>query len=120
MSAEARIKEMHIEMREATTRYMNILCKTEAGEPFDFTDYDVQTWVAFGANEIYVPNTIVENLLSYRIPPEVSLARRSGVAETRIFKAGDVFEVLRVVISVNSAGKPDLEPHEPTGAETEG
>ncbi len=105
------LEELAIEMREATTRYMNISCKNRAtGEPFDFDGYDVQTWLSFGLRKEYVPNTIVENLVSYKIPAEISLGAKSGIAETRIFKNGDVYEVLRVNVTVYKAGKPDIEP----------
>lgn len=40
------------------------------------------------------------------------LNARCGVAETRIFKNGDVFEVLRANITVYKAEKPDLIPNE--------
>lgn len=105
------LAELSIEMREATTRYMNITCRNPVtNEPFDFDGYTVQTWVAFGTRNQYVPNTIVENLVSYKIPAALSLGAKAGLAETRIFKSnGDVFEVLRVNISVHKAGKPDTE-----------
>ena len=55
-----------IEIREATTRYVNIPCKNrDTGEPFDFTGYDVQTWVAFGSIGQYVPTTVIDSLVSY-------------------------------------------------------
>lgn len=103
-----------IEIREATTRYVNIPCKNrDTGEPFDFTGYDVQTWVAFGSIGQYVPTTVIDSLVSYKIPAKLSRGARSGVAETRIFKDGDVFEVLQVSIIVYKAKKPDTECHEP-------
>ena len=105
------LAELSIEMREATTRYMNITCRNPVtGEPFDFDGYTVQTWAAFGSRGQYVQNTIVENLVIYKIPASLSLGAKAGYAETRIFKAnGDVFEVLRVNIAVHKSGKPDLE-----------
>ena len=105
------LEELNIEIREATTRYVEITCKNqETGEDFDFEGYTVQTWVGFGPKKQYVENTIVENIVSYCIPAALSLGARDGVAETRIFKDGDVFEVLRVNITVHKAGKPDTEP----------
>lgn len=105
------LAELSIEIREATTRYLNITCRNPVtGEPFDFEGYDVQTWLSFGLKKMYVPNTIVENLVSYRIPADMSLGAKSGIAETRIFKNGDVFEVLRVNVTVYKAGKPDIAP----------
>ena len=107
------IEEMELTIREATTRYMNITCRDKTtGEAFDFTDYVVQTYLAFGKNEQYVNTTVVENILSYKIPAEISLGTRNGVAETRIFKDGDVYEVLRVNINIVKAKKPDLTPAE--------
>lgn len=112
MSAEA-ITEQVLEIREATTRYINITCKSrETGEPFDFDGYTVQTYLAFGHKRQYVPTAIVENVVSYKIPAEISLDTRSGIAETRIFKDGDVFEVYRFNIIVRKAQKPDIEPNE--------
>ena len=108
---DAKIVETYINLREATTRYMNFTCTVDdTGAPFDFGGYIVQTWVEFGGVGQYIPTTIVENLLSYKIPAELSKGKKRGVAETRIFKDGDVFEVMRVNITVFSADKPDTEP----------
>lgn len=112
MSAES-ISEMNLEIREATTRYINITCKSkETGQDFDFTDFTVQTHLAFTKKSQYVNTVIAGNIVSYKIPAEVSLGAKSGVAETRIFKDGDVYEVLRINITVKKASKPDLAPVE--------
>ncbi len=109
----ANITEMSIEMREATTRYINITCKSaDTGNAFDFTGYTVQTYLSFGAHRQYVESIIINNMVSYKIPATISLGVKSGVAETRIFKNGDVFEVLRINVSVRKAEKPDTEPLE--------
>lgn len=108
------LAEYALELREATTRYMQIPCKDkETGQDFDLMGYDIQTWIAFGTNKRYVPTVVAGNLVSYKIPADMSLNTRRGVAETRIFKDGDVFEVLRVNITVYKAEKPDLEHHAP-------
>ena len=108
------MEELNIEIREATTRYVNITCKNKAtGANFDFTGYTVQTYLSFGSEERYVPTAIVGNLLSYKIPAEISRGSRSGIAETRIFKddvSGDVYEVLRINVSVEKAKKPNITP----------
>lgn len=110
MSIET-ITEYSLEMREATTRYINITCKSkETGEPFDFDGFTVQTFLDFGNRRQYVQSTVIENMVSYKIPAEASLGARSGIAETRIFKNGDVYEVLRINITVKKADKPDTEP----------
>ena len=107
------ITETSICIREATTRYINITCKSnETHQAFNFDGYTVQTYLAFGANKRYVNTAIVDNLISYKIPAEISLGVRSGIAETRIFKNGDVFEVLRINVTVQPAEKPDLVPNE--------
>ena len=107
------ISEMNITIREATTRYINITCKSkETGEPFDFTGFTVQTYLSFGEYQEYVNTTIVENLVSYKIPAEASLGAAYGVAETRIFKDGNVYEILRINVNVRKAEKPDTEPNQ--------
>ena len=107
------ISEMNLELREATTRYINITCKSkETGQDFDFTGYTVQTHLHFGAKKEYADTTIIENLVSYKIPASISLGSKSGIAETRIFKNGNVYEVLRINIKVYKADKPDLVPVE--------
>lgn len=112
MSVE-RISEADLCIREATTRYVNITCKDKAtGEAFDFDGFSVQTHLAFGTNKQYVPTAIVDNLVSYKIPAEISLGVWRGTAETRIFKDGDVYEVLRINIVVQKADKPDIAPLE--------
>ena len=114
------LDKLSIEIREATTRYMQITCKDKAtGQDFDLTGYDVQTWISFDSNQRYVPTVIVGSLASYEIPAEMSLGTRRGVAETRIFKDGDVFEVLSVNITVDKAERPDLEHHAPELGGTE-
>lgn len=112
MSVE-RISEADLCIREATTRYVNITCKDKAtGEAFDFDGYTVQTHLAFGTKKQYVPTAIVDNLVSYKIPAEISLGVWRGTAETRIFKDGDVFEVLRINVTVQTAEQPDIEPQQ--------
>lgn len=107
------IKEMALTLREATTRYINITCRDkETGEAFDFDGFTVQTHLAFGAEKQYVPTAIVDNLVSYKIPAAISLGVRSGTAETRIFKDGDVYEVLRINVTIQKADQPDLEPQQ--------
>ena len=118
MSTET-ISKMNLEIREATTRYINITCKSkETGEDFDFTDFVAQTYLDFKEKQEYVPTVIVGNIVSYKIPAEVSVGSKSGVAETRIFKNNhsfdvyDVYEVLRIDIKVLKANKPDIAPLE--------
>lgn len=107
------LTEFSVEIREATTRYIQITCKDRStGQAFDLTGYDVRTWISFGATKAYVPNAVVENIVNYKIPAAMSLGAKRGVAETRIFKNGDVFEVLRANITVYKADKPDLTPNE--------
>ena len=106
------VREMNMEIREGTTRYVNITCKSkETGLAFDFTGYTVQTHLAFGSHKQYVNTVIVDNLVSYKIPAEVSLGTFIGVAETRIFKDGNVFEVLRINVTVKKAEQPDIVPN---------
>lgn len=107
------LAEMNLDLREATTRYVNITCKSrETGENFDLTDYVVQTHLSFGQHQQYVNTAKIGSMVSYKIPAEISLGARKGVAETRIFKDGDVFEVLRINIEVYKADKPDIVPVE--------
>ena len=113
MLDEVKITEMNLVMREATTRYINITCNNkQTGEPFDFDGYTVQTHLSFGSKRQYVATTVIENLVSYKIPADISYGARNGIAETRIFKNDDVFEVLRINIAVFKADQPDLEPIE--------
>lgn len=87
------LTEFNVEIREATTRYIQITCKDrQTGQPFDLDGYDVRTWISFGANKAYVPNAIVSNVINYKIPASMSLNAKRGVAETRIFRNGDVLK----------------------------
>lgn len=98
-------------IREGTTRYVNITCRSrDTGQAFDFEGYEIQTHLSFGTDCRYVPTAIVDNLVSYKIPADISVGQRMGIAETRIFKDGDVFEVLRINISIAKAEKPDIVP----------
>lgn len=107
------ITEYSTTIREGTTRYVNITCRSkDTGQAFDFDGYDIQTHLSFGTARRYVQTVVVENLVSYKIPADISLKQRSGIAETRIFKNGDVFEVLRINITVAKADKPDIVPAE--------
>ena len=105
------ITEYNTLIREGTTRYVSITCKNEEGAPFDFEGFDVQTHLSFGANRRYVPTSIIDNIVSYKIPADISVSSNYGIAETRIFKNGDVYEVLRINVTVEKANKPDLVPH---------
>lgn len=107
------LTEKNIEIREATTRYINITCKSqETGDDFDFEGFSVQTHLTFGARKQYVNTTIAGNIVSYKIPAEISLGSSGGVAETRIFKNNDVYEVLRINVAVRKAQKPDTTPNQ--------
>lgn len=113
MSGDVKITELEIGLREATTRYIQIACKSrETGNEFDFDGYTVQTHLSFGTKKMYVPSVVVGNIVSYKIPAEISIGVYSGVAETRIFKNGDVFEVLRINVFVSKASKPDIVPND--------
>lgn len=113
MSGNEKITEMDIALREGTTRYIQITCKSkETGGDFEFDGYTVQTHLSFGSRKRYVMSAIIGNIVSYKIPADISLGVHAGVAETRIFKNGDVFEVLRINVSVVKADKPDIVPTE--------
>ncbi len=112
MSAES-MSEMSLVIREATTRNINITCKSkETGEDFNFNGYTAQTYLTFGAKNRYVTTDINGNIVSYKIPADISRGMTSGVAETRVFKDGDVYEVLHINITVIKAEKPDITPNE--------
>ena len=105
------ITEENMEIREATTRYVDIACKDKAtGNDFDFTGYTVQTFLKFGSQRQYIETIIIGSTVSYKIPASISKGAKSGIAETRIFKDGDVYEVLRINIKVAKAEKPDIVP----------
>lgn len=107
------VEEMNLVIREGTTRYINITCKSrETGLAFDFTGFTVQTHLSFGSHQEYVNTVIVDNLVSYKIPAEISVGAMLGVCETRIFKNGDVYEVLRINVTVKKAEKPDIVPND--------
>ena len=109
MSVE--ISEKNLAIREGTTRYITITCKSkETGQDFDFDGFTVQTYLSFGANKRYVDTTVIENIVNYKIPADISVGIRKGVAETRIFKDGDVYEILRINVSIYKAEKPDIVP----------
>lgn len=105
------LAEVELEIREGTTRYVNIACKSrETGENFDFTGYVVQTFLSFGPRKQYTNTAITGNLVGYEIPASISVGVKKGVCETRIFKDGDVFEVLHINVKVYDAEKPDTAP----------
>ena len=107
------VQDASMQIREGTTRYVNITCKSrETGEDFDFTGFTIQTYLSFGVHAEYVATAIVGNMVSYKIPAAISLGAQSGVAETRIFKDDDVYEVLRIRVGVKKAEKPDIIPTE--------
>ena len=102
------IKYVNIKMVEGTTRIVEVTCKDQSGDPFDLSGYDIRTWISF--NDSYLPTVVVGNVVSYEIPASLSVGKRSGTAETRIFKDGRVFEVIRAKFTVVDAKKPDLVP----------
>ncbi len=105
------MQERIIELVEGTTRYEQIACKDQDGNDFDFAGYDVRTWLSFGSG-IYVPTTVIGNVLSYEVPASASVGVKTAYAETRIFKNGKVFEVIRLKFNVVASKKPDLTPIE--------
>lgn len=100
-----------IDLVEGTTRYEELTCKDQDGNDFDFSGYEIRTWLSFGGG-MYVPTVVAGNIVSYEIPAAASVGTTSAQAETRIFKDGKVFEILRLRISVIKAKKPDLVPGE--------
>lgn len=109
------LAEHKIELREGTTRYVSIDCvNANTGGAFDFTGYSAQTWISFGDDERYLSTAVVDSTVSYVIPASMSIGKTQGVAETRIFKDNDVFEVIRMVINVRKASKPDTAYHSPS------
>ncbi len=109
------LAEHKIELREGTTRYVSIDCvNANTGADFDFTGYSAQTWISFGDAGKYIPVAVVDSTVSFKIPASDSIGKTQGVAETRIFKDNDVFEVVRIRIDVRKAGKPDTTHHNPT------
>lgn len=105
------LDEMTIEIREGTTRYINITCKDKkTGEPFDFDGFTIQTHLSFSHVKQYLATAIVGNIVSYEIPASASVGEQRGICETRIFKDDDVFEVYRININVIKAEKPDIVP----------
>lgn len=109
MLGDSNVTEFSISLREGTTRYISITCKNKStGDSFNFDGYTVRTHLSFGKNKCYVPTTIIGNIVNYKIPANISVGEISGVAETRIFKNDDVFEVLRINVSIAKATKPDV------------
>lgn len=111
----------NINFREGTTRYVKINCKNQAGEPFDFTDYTVQTYLKiYGehrqALECYIPTAKVGNLLQFTIPAAASVGRTRGITETRIFNNGsdEVESVIVGKINILGSPKPNIVPQEAT------
>lgn len=105
------LDENTIEIREGTTRYVNITCKDkDTGEDFDFEGYTVQTHLSFSQSEQYLPTVVAGNIVSFEIPAAASVGEQRGVCETRIFKDDDVFEVYRINLSIAKAKKPDIVP----------
>lgn len=111
MLDDPHITEYKMTIREGTTRYVSITCRSkDTGQAFDFDGYEIRTHLSFGVDRRYVQTVVEDNLVSYKIPADISLRQKFGVAETRIFKNGDVFEVLRINIAVAKADKPDIVP----------
>lgn len=102
---------MEIRFREGTTRYVQITCKDQDGSDFDFDGYEVQTYLYMG-KEMYLPTAKVGNMLSFKIPAEVSVGQLSGRSETRIFKGDDVASVIEIKYDIVPSPKPNTHPAE--------
>lgn len=110
--AEVEAKFEKIYYREGTTKYVNITCLDErTSDPFDFTGCTAWTWVRMGERELYVPTAIVGNVLSFKIPAELSVGCSSGFSVTRIQREGvDVFSVAEIRYKLIPSEKPDVAP----------
>lgn len=111
----------NINFREGTTRYVKINCKDQAGDPFDFTDYTVQTYLRLNgkckqALECYLPTAKIGSLLQFTIPAAASVGMDRGVTETRIFNNGsdEVESVIVGEIDIHRSPKPNIVPQEAT------
>ena len=103
--------EKNIKLVEGTTRFEEITCKDQDGNNFDFTDYEIRTWMSFNGGT-YVPTVIAGNLVSFEIPASASVGMKRARIETRIFKNGKVFEIIRFNVSIIPSEQPDLVPVE--------
>ena len=103
--------EKNIKLVEGTTRFEEITCKDQEGSAFDFNGYEVRTWMSF-AGGMYVPTVIAGNLVSFEIPAAASVGTKRARIETRIFKNGKVFEIIRFNVSIIPSEQPDLVPVE--------
>ena len=102
---------MEISYREGTTRYVQINCKDQEGQDFNFDGYEAQTYLRMG-KEMYLPTVKVGNVLSFKIPAEVSVGQLSGRSETRIFKGDDVASVIEIKYDIVPSPKPNTHPAE--------
>lgn len=103
--------EKSIELVEGTTRFEEITCKDQDGNDFNFDGYQIRTWMSFDGG-MYVPTAIVGNLVSFEIPASVSVGEKRANIETRIFKNGKVYEIIRFKVNIVPSKKPDLVPAE--------
>ena len=100
-----------IRFREGTTRYVQITCKDQDGADFDLDGYEAQTYLHMG-REMYLPTAKVGNMLSFKIPADVSVGQIFGRSETRIFKGDDVASVIEIKYDIVPSPKPNTQPVE--------
>lgn len=103
------------EIPEGTTRKMRIKCLDQDKNNFNFSGYQLQTWYHFFAQnstvsdaEGYLETTATDNVVSFTFPAPLTVGMDHGGFETRIFKDGEVYRVIKGLITINKSDKPDV------------
>lgn len=106
----------NLKIVEGTTRLVEIPCKNQDGEDFDFDGFTVQTYLTMrgkdSSNTCQYLDTVIEgHTVMFEIPDDATVGKQSGWYETRIFKDGKTYSVIMGIISVTESKKPDIEYH---------
>lgn len=104
-----------VEIPEGTTRKMQITCIDQDKNAFNFSGYQLQTWYHFFAKnsatpdtEGYLQTTAEANVVSFTFPAPLTVGMDHGGFETRIFKNGEVYRVIKGLVTINKSDKPDV------------
>lgn len=98
-----------IDMVEGTTRYVNITMVDKEGKPSHSDENVTSTCsIKLGKDITILETTQEENVISFVIPPELTIGKSSGKFEVRVFEDAAVVSIIIGKLNIKRSPNPIL------------
>lgn len=99
-----------IKMVEGTTRYVNITMVDKDGNP-SHSDSDINStcFVSFGKEKTSLDTDHEGNVISFVIPPDLTVGKSKGEFEVRVFEESVVVSIIIGKIDIIRSPNPIIE-----------